>query len=270
MRDIPQIDRIIPYILGRKVVCFCGAGLSQESGVPTFRGHGGLWEKYDAYLYASREGIERLLKNDVCNLKEFIVDFYNILLKSRPNYAHYVLAEMEKEGILVGIISQNIDDFSYQAGSQKVAELHGNAFIFVCWQCGRKKRVSKQEVREFLEKLERIHGDREITEAIFSFVGRCPECDVILRPSVVLFGEPLPDEEIEKANRYLNEAETLICVGTSGIVYPAAYFPYRAYDRGFTIINVNPEPTALDEVAKFKFRVTAVDFFKKLKVLMEK
>ena len=99
------------------IVAFCGAGLSSESGIPTFRGKGGFWETYDPAVYATIEGIERLFLKDPCRLKSFIIAFYRLLLEARPNFSHHELARLENSGLLIGTITQNIDDFHQQAAS---------------------------------------------------------------------------------------------------------------------------------------------------------
>jgi len=258
------MKEIVDLIKEKDVIVFCGAGLSSESGIPTFRGREGLWEKYDPQIYVTTGGISSLFVYETHKLKNFIIDFYTTILKAKPNYSHFALKKLEDRGYLIGIITQNIDDFHHQVGSKEVAEVHGNAYKFRCKSCQIEEKKVKQEVKGFIEELKREDNLKKIRKKILKFLGRCPKCKRRKEVGVVLFGDPLPEKELEKTYYYLNKAKTILCVGTSGLVYPAASFPLYAKERGAKIINVNISESNLDNFCDFLVREKSSNFFKKL------
>ena len=259
-----MIQEITELIKKGGIVCFCGSGLSAESGVATFRGAGGLWEKYDPAIYASVDAIMHLFLHQPHKLAEFTIDFYQVLLTAKPNYAHYALAELEKRDLLIGTITQNIDDFHGQAGAVNIAEVHGNSYVFECKPCGYRIKKEKQEVSQFIDTLKNKKTKERIAAAMTRFMGKCPYCHRRCESGIVLFGQSLPQEEIRKTYSYIGNAKAMLCVGTSGVVYPAASFPYHAKESGLKVINVNIETNPIDQISDFIVRETSVNFFKKL------
>jgi len=257
-----HIKELVPLLKKGNIVAFCGAGLSSESSIPTFRGKGGLWEKYNPEVFATLGGLLSLFIFSPKKVRDFIVEFYDILLSGKPNYAHYGLAELERKNLLLGVITQNIDDFHSQAGSTEVAELHGNAYKFWCLKCKIVVKKNREEFEKFIENLKSKQSRKEIIREILNFMGKCPGCRKRMRPYIIFFGQSLPQDELKKGYSYLDKAQTLLCIGTSGVVYPAAYLPYYSRRRGAKIININPESTPLDDIADWVIRETAVNFFK--------
>jgi NAD-dependent deacetylase len=255
---------IVTLIKKGQVVAFCGAGLSVESGIPACRGTGGLWEKYNPELYATIEGLTSLFIFQPHKLRDFIIDCYGVFLKAEPNHGHFALKDLEEKGYLSGIITQNIDDFHFQAGSKKVSEVHGNAYKFRCSKCGFFLKKKKEEVEDLLKDLQAAKKRKQILKNILHFMGRCPRCNQRLESGIVFFGQSLPQEEIEKSYHFLDRAKTVLCVGASGEVYPAASFPLYAKERGAKVININPQESSFDAISDFVSRKTAVDFFKNL------
>ena len=149
-----MIKRIAQFLKAKEVVAFCGAGFSAESNIPTFRGKGGLWEKYDPDIYVSVEGIRFLLKSEPEKLKDFIIECFQVMLQALPHKAHYGLADLESRGYLIGVITQNIDDLQSQAGSRQLAEIHGNAYVFRCPSCGFSIKKTRGEWADFISLLE--------------------------------------------------------------------------------------------------------------------
>lgn len=259
------MKKIVELIKKGGVVAFCGAGMSAESGIHTFRGEDGLWQKYDPNIYVTASGISDLFLNHPQKLKEFIVECYQIMLDAKPNQAHCGLAELESKGYLEGIITQNIDDLHYQAGSKNIAEVHGNAYEFNCPECGFLVKKTKNQWQDFIARLKEVKEDEKIKEVMLEFLGNCPKgCGCMMQSSVVLFGQSLPEEEIKKSYGYLDRAKLVLCIGTSGLVYPAASFPPYAKEKGATIATINPENSSLDGICDFIYRKTAVDFFENL------
>ncbi|WP_163969751.1 NAD-dependent protein deacylase [Oceanobacillus halotolerans] len=204
-------------------VVFTGAGMSTESGLPDFRStNQGLWNQQDPSKIASTDA----LNNNV----EAFMDFYRERVlgvkQYTPHKGHYILADWEKEGIIKSIITQNVDGFHQEAGSRRVAELHGTLQQVHCQQCG---KVYKSEA--FLNK------DYHCT------------CGGVLRPSVVLFGEALPQEAFQFALNEAEKADLFIVLGSSLSVTPANQFPLIAKDHGAKLVIVNRDKTELDHFA---------------------
>ncbi|RKY34357.1 MAG: NAD-dependent protein deacylase [Candidatus Omnitrophota bacterium] len=258
-----MVEKVAKLLREKKAVAFTGAGASLESGIPTFRGKGGLWEKYDPQIYATVPGILFTFLKSPDKISQFFVDFYEVLLKAKPNSTHYALAELERRGRLLGVITQNIDNLHQLAGSKIVSELHGNAYKFRCRVCNREKIKDKREVAEFLEEIKKSHTRKDLIRRVLSFMGRC-ECGRRLIPSVVFFGQPLPEEELVKAYQLIDEAELLLIIGTSGVVYPAVNLPFQAKERGCQILEINPELTPLSSIADIRISQSASIFFSQL------
>ncbi len=206
----------------KKIVILTGAGISAESGIPTFRDPGGLWEKYRLEDVATPEGFRRQ--------PEMVHAFYNQrrrdLLKVKPNPAHYALARLEREypGQVL-VVTQNVDDLHERAGTKNILHMHGELLKVRCEECG---HVFREE------------GDVSVKTP-------CPKCGRPggLRPHVVWFGElPFHLPEIEMA---LKQADLFVAIGTSGTVYPAAGFVVIARRSGAYCVELNLEPSAVAE-----------------------
>lgn len=261
-----------------KVVCLTGAGISAESGIPTFRGKGGLWEKYDPEIYANTEGLVSTFRTHPDNIVDFIVDFYSLLLKAHPNPAHLALAVLEKESILSAIITQNIDNLHQRAGSRNVIELHGNAFRIRCMQCLKAITLEKDRLKEMVELLKINRTSRiKLLKVLSRYFPRCNaevsacrrdasedshirHCGGRYRLDIVLFGEILPQDELSNAYKQLDDCEVLLLVGTSLVVYPAASLPLYAKERGVKLIEINSEETALSDLCDYKIIGRASEF----------
>ena len=208
--------KIAEVLAGRKhCVALTGAGISAESGIPTFRSKGGLWEKFDPMVYASADVFRRDPSKYWLIRGEFIRNYGSF----QPNPGHYALVELEKMGILRHVITQNIDGLHKKAGSRQVTEIHGSLREIYCLSCG----------KEYLAP--RIpRGDP-------------PYCDCggVLKPNTVLFGEKLPQEALETAFREASTCRSMLVIGTSAVVQPAASLPSLAKQNGAVIIEVNPE-----------------------------
>ena len=235
-----------------RVACLTGAGISAESGIPTFRGKGGLWERYDPQVYANTSGLISTLRTHPQDLANFIVDFYSLLLKAHPNPAHRALAILEKENILSSTITQNIDGLHKQAGSQNVIELHGNAFRIRCIQCSKTIVFENDKLREMIE-LFKINNDSyiKILKVLSRYFPRCATCGLRYRIDIVLFGEILPQDELSRAYKHLNNCDVLLLIGSSLLVYPAADLPLYAKVRGARLIEINNEPSALSGLCDY-------------------
>ncbi len=255
-----DVNQIVRLIQNGQVVAFCGAGLSCGSGIPAFRGEGGLWEKYDPQKYVTEEGIACLLQKNPSALRDFVLDVLGAVCAAVPNEAHHLLARLEKEGVLIGTITQNIDGLHVLAGTQNLAFLHGDIYHFACSVCGQKVIFTQADLKSYLASLAQTSNLEEIVRLLKDLLGRCPACDGLLKSSVVLFGQMLPADEFTKAQRYIEQANVLLCIGTSGTIYPAASVPFFAREREVRIITVNPHKTLLDEISEHIIPLSAVDF----------
>jgi NAD-dependent deacetylase len=211
----------------RRGVAFTGAGISVESGIPHFRGEGGLWTVFDPYRVAS-----------IHRFKEDPTDYWTYSRTYRrtgaePNPAHRAVVDMERRGHVRAVITQNTDGLHQKAGSREVVELHGSGANVICLDCER--RYPREEI-------DRLNRER--------CPPNCPGCGGrYLKPTVVLFGEPLPVEAVERAQQLSETADLMLVVGSSLQVYPAAALPQRALAAGATLCIVNAEPTPYDELA---------------------
>lgn len=212
-------------------VAFSGAGISSESGIPTYRGEGGLWNKYDPNKYAN---INNFLQDPSYYWCFFREVRYPLLRMAKPNKGHLALAELEAMGKLKAVITQNIDGLHQEAGSSSVIELHGTTRIIRCMGCSQKYSI----------------------EHVFSMLEtenppRCIECKGTLRPAVIFFGEPLNPQTLQSAYEEAEKCDFFLAVGSSLVVYPAADIPLRAKQKGATLAIINKDQTPLDYLADY-------------------
>jgi NAD-dependent deacetylase len=210
-----------------RVVVLTGAGVSAESGVPTFRGGGGttVWRGMDATVLSSAEMVEA----NLTLVWEWFEYRRGILAPCAPNPAHEAIARWQDRFADFTLVTQNIDGLHTKAGSRDVLELHGNIWRGRCTRCGARADVAETPLDEIPP--------------------RCPRCGAALRPDVVLFGEYLPAGVFERAVEAAARAEVCFVVGTSAVVYPAAELQAIAARRGALVIEVNPEPCGVFEVS---------------------
>lgn len=213
---------------------FTGAGVSTASGIPDFRGEGGIWEEHDPELFDIRT-----FEREPARFWEAMLAVLESAFSGgvSPNAAHEALAALESGGYLDGVITQNADRLHQEAGSENVIELHGNLQRVVCQSC--KRRGPLEEVRERVE-------DGEIPP-------RCEECNGLLKPEAVLFGEQLPEHAVFQAHALAEKVDVFLVAGSSLIVEPAATLPKKAQKKGATLAIVNLDPTPHDEVAEYVF-----------------
>ncbi|MEJ2641395.1 MAG: NAD-dependent deacylase [Desulfosarcinaceae bacterium] len=202
-------------------VALTGAGISVESGIPPFRGKGGLWEKFDPMIFAHIDAFRRD-PDTVWNL--LLKSLGETLARARPNKAHRGLAELERRGCLQAVITQNVDGLHQMAGSREVIEFHGSMARHRCLSCD-------QGVPADAIDLTRLPP-------------RCA-CGGVLRPDIVFFGEVIPFDALQNSERFARMCDAMLVVGTSATVEPAAGIPRIAKRHGACVIEINPEPTPL-------------------------
>ncbi len=218
-----DIDRAAEAIVrARHVVALTGAGLSVESGIPPFRGPGGLWTKHGE---PPMDGYQRFLADPAKAWRERLSptgpmrELWAMLRAAQPNPAHHALAQMEEAGILRCLITQNIDNLHRLAGSTRLAEIHGNVTLIRCIQCVR--RFAREDV------------------SLQVLPPRCPACGGILKSDTVSFGEPIPADVLDQCFEEVEHCDCMLVAGTSATVYPAAQFPLDVKQRGGSLIEIN-------------------------------
>jgi NAD-dependent deacetylase len=221
----------------RYLVAFSGSGMSEESGIPTFRDPGGLWDRYDPYELGGGDVFSGFMGGGgpPAEAVAFVSEMVAVMEKAYPNPGHQALVELEKMGILQSVITQNIDNLHREAGNSKVIEVHGNVFRLACLGCGSKALLGREEFLEAGKKLVELLGRADVA-GVLELATRCP-CGGISRPDVVGFGEPVQD--MPPAIKEARNADVFLILGTSGTVYPAASLPDHAKRAGAKLIEIN-------------------------------
>jgi NAD-dependent deacetylase len=234
----------------RHAVALTGAGLSTPSGIPDFRSHHtGLWDRVDPMEVASMSGFRR--KPEA--FFEWVRPLARTIAEAQPNPAHYALSELEAQGIIKALITQNIDMLHSRAGTQLIYEVHGHLRESTCVECFR-VFPSEQFLSTFIE-----------TGAI----PHCPVCEGILKPNVILFGEALPVKILHAAQREARECDVMLVAGSSLEVAPASELPLIAIAHGARVILINLEPTYLDDQAAVVMHGDVADVLPRLTRLVE-
>jgi NAD-dependent deacetylase len=227
------------------VTVLTGAGISAESGVPTFRGKDGLWKQYKVEELAT---IDAFKKNP-----QLFWEFYSwrreLLKDVKPNLGHYALVDFEKYFKEFIIITQNIDNLHFTAGSKKILEIHGNINRNKCSKCGIK--IDKLSLND-------------------NKVPVCEKCAAIVRPDVILYGENLDPNLLQKAQQVSSECEVFFSIGTSSLVEPAATLPFLAKANGAYLVEINSEETPLTQHADEILRGPAGKILPQLAIILEK
>ena len=235
---IKEID-IAAHLLvsARYAIALTGAGISVESGIPPFRGPGGLWTKYGE---PPMDGFQRFLKNprehweERLNPPPYRRELNETLEQAQPNPGHHALAELESLGVLKFLITQNIDNLHTAAGSKKIAEIHGNYRLIRCIGCG--TRFPREEIS-----LEKIPPP-------------CPRCGHVLKGDTVMFGEPSPVSVLEECLEQVERSDCMICAGTSATVHPAASFPEMILQQAGSLIEINPHESPITQSCTISLR----------------
>jgi len=234
-------------LASRRLVVFTGAGISTESGIPDFRGPGGIWTRFDPDDFT----IQKFLRSEETRRKQWKILIEGGLFSNvRPNRAHLAIAELEEIGKLNCIITQNIDNLHQKAGNSpdRIFELHGNMQWVKCLDCDERYTV------EYIKK--KLKSGIEVPE--------CEMCHGILKPDVVFFGEMLPTEVLDAATAYSMHCDLFLVVGSSLVVQPAALMPAYAKEAGARLIIVNIGDTPYDSQADILIEGKAGDVMSKI------
>ena len=213
----------------RSIAVLTGAGISAESGVPTFRGPGGLWRNFRPEELATPHAFARDPK--------LVWEWYDwrrgIVARAEPNAGHRALVELERRAADFRLVTQNVDGLHDRAGSRRVIKLHGDIWMVRCTRCGAE--------------------ERNVEVPLAQLPPAC-RCGGLLRPGVVWFGEALPEQALAEALEAARSCETFLVLGTSAVVYPAAAIPRVARENGARVIEINVEPTELSALADVSLR----------------
>ena len=226
-----------------RITFLTGAGMSAESGIPTFRDAlTGLWSRYDAEQLATPQAFGR----DPALCWGWYRWRAAMVRRARPNAGHLGIAGFAQRGHAVSVVTQNVDDLHERAGSEDVVHVHGSLFASRCLDCG--EAMTPDPILDRLDAID--EGTREMPPP-------CPRCAGPFRPGVVWFGEALPEEAWDRACTTVAGCELLVVVGTSGLVQPAASLPLLARERGARVVEINPVESAVSAYADERLRMTA-------------
>jgi NAD-dependent deacetylase len=244
-----EIRKLADLIRQRQpCVVLTGAGVSTESGIPDFRSPTGLWAAADPLEVASLQAF----RADPERIWSFYAPRLRMLTNAEPNAAHLALAELERRGLVRGVITQNIDLLHERAGSGDVIEVHGSIRTATCPSC------------------RAVHPLEEVAASIEARgVPHCRKCGTVLKPDVVLFGELLPEPTIDRAYELARRAALMLVVGSALEVFPAADLPLETLRAGGALAIVNREPTPLDEEADFRIGGSAGEALSALVAALE-
>ena len=236
-----EIARAAELVRGaRYVTALTGAGISVESGIPPFRGPGGLWTEHGE---PPLDGYQRFLRDPAADWRErlspsqpWMRGLLDRLAKARPNAAHHGFAALERQGCCRALITQNVDDLHRQAGQANLLEIHGNLALLRCIACSARYRA------------EEIAIDPSALPPL------CPRCGGWIKSDGVSFGEPIPADVLHRCYSEVERSDCMIVAGTSATVYPAAEFPFEILRRGGCVIEVNPGESELTPFATLSLR----------------
>ena len=236
-----EIRRAAEFLVrARSAVALTGAGLSVESGIPPFRGPGGIWTRYgeppmDGYQRFLRDPAEAW-RERLAPREDWMRALSDAVRAARPSAGHHALAELERRGLLAALITQNIDDLHRQAGHVRVLEIHGNHRLLRCIACNARFEPGAVDV------------DPD------DLPPHCPQCAGIVKGDIVVFGEPIPADMLRACYAAVAAADCMLVAGTSATVHPAAELPYEVLRAGGVVIEVNPDESELTAAATISLR----------------
>jgi len=236
------------------VMALTGAGMSVESGIPPFRGPGGLWTKYGE---PPMDGYQRFLADPKKAWEERLnptgpmKELRETLGKADPNPGHTALADLEKMDILKGLITQNVDNLHTAAGSSNVMEIHGNITLLRCINCT--SRYQREEI------------------SLDTLPPKCPKCSGIVKSDGVAFGEPIPPDVLQRCQEESSKCDCMFVIGTSATVYPAAAFPQQIMRQGDPVIEINLYESELTPLCRISLQGPSGEILPKLvEIIKEK
>ncbi len=220
-------------------IAFSGAGISVESGIPPFRGEAGIWNRYDPQLL----DLDYFYSQPAKSWEAIREIFYDFFTEAKPNDAHNVLALLEQRGILKAVITQNIDNLHYEAGSKEVYEFHGNSQKLKCLECNA------------------IYEAKQVD--LIDIPPKCEKCGGLLKPDFIFFGEGIPPQAYQKSFEAARKADLVLVIGSTGEVMPACNVPYEAKRNGAIIVEINPDQSNFTyQITDYHIKMKAGDAMK--------
>lgn len=254
MRPSP-VEEAADVLAGGGVVAFTGAGISAESGIPTFRDPGGIWDRFDPSEFGTWDGVMGMAMTRPDELASFLAELRRMFAAAVPGAAHMALARLEEGGILDAVVTQNVDGLHQAAGSRRVVELHGSFDRTVCLMCGGRDEVGRDELLANLDRA--VVGLRSsFVPSLASLLPRCRRCQGPARPDFVAFGDEVQD--FPEADGLVRGCRVLLVVGTSGEVYPAADLPVAARSSGATVVDVSAGRTDVRSDLRLRGKAGAI------------
>jgi NAD-dependent deacetylase len=246
-----KLCKLADLILEAKsIVVLTGAGMSTESGIADFRSPGtGLWERVDPYEFGN---VNSYVANTGKNLN-FMLEVGRQIFSSRPNNGHKALTKLQKLGKLKGILTQNIDGLHIRAKSKNVVELHGTALEAICMRCNKIVPITVM-----------------INQFLTGCSPSCEECNGLLKPNAIFFGEPLHSEILKQADDLIIGCDLFIVLGSSLLVYPAAFYPRKALSIGAKLAIINIQETDIDDDAEIVIHRRIGETFPQIVEIVEK
>jgi NAD-dependent deacetylase len=240
----------------RSVAVLTGAGMSAESGIPTFRGgDNSLWRDFDPETLATPEGFRR----DPALVWAWYHWRTGLVAQAQPHVGHRALAQLEARLPALDVITQNVDNLHERAGSRRVVHLHGSMFALRCFACARPHDETTATSKTTASATDATFASANAEPTLRLEPPRCDHCGGRIRPGVVWFGEALPDAPWQQSLRNVREAELLLVVGTAGVVQPAASLVMEARQAGAFVVEINPAGTEQTRLANLAWRATAAD-----------
>jgi len=244
MQDFDDLTRQVADLIlsSKRIVVFTGAGVSTESGIPDFRSAGGIWSRFDPDDFTYQKFVSDV---DARRKHWQLLGEGSLTTDAKPNPAHFAIAELDSMGMLDCVITQNVDNLHQKGGlaDEKVFELHGNLLWAECLSCGQRYPFDQMVVR--------LGQGEEIPD--------CESCHGILKPAAVFFGEALPTDVLMEATRRAQSSDLCIVIGSTLVVYPAAYMPQYAVSNGAKLVIINLSSTPMDGDADVLIRAKAGD-----------
>lgn len=239
------ISAVMALKEARKITAFTGAGISAESGIPTFRDADGFWTRFPPDQYANWKGLLQKSVTSPRSVAEFILHVIEPIAKAQPNAAHTALAKLQQK-VSCEIITQNIDRLHQLAGSQTVHEVHGSIFEIVDTSTGELlKTFTHSELQDIAEQVKQyLLNEVSLPGLLLNLAHLYPwDWNISQRPNIVLFGDQLAEPDWSNAHHAAEECDVLLKIGTSGVVYPAAMLPDVAQTAGAVVISIDPQPS---------------------------
>ena len=245
-----KIEKFAQLIIdSNTIIALTGAGMSTESGVADFRSPGtGLWEKVDPYEFGS---INTYTANTSKNM-DIMLEVGLAMFRARPNKGHKALTKLQKLGKLEGILTQNIDGLHHKAHTKNIVELHGTVNESKCMTCKRIFPITTM-----------------VNQVLKGQTPSCEQCNGLLKPNAIFFGEPLESENLSKAEEMVNNCDLLIVLGSSLVVYPVAFYPRQALSHGAKLAIMNIQDTDMNDAAEVIIQDKIGDNLPKIVALVE-